>query len=723
MTAAPLVSCIVIFKDAAEFMEEALASVYDQSWARWELLLVDDGSLDASSAIAQRHATRDPERVRYLEHPGHTNLGMSASRNLGLAHARGAYVAFLDADDVWLRHKLSMQVGILEAHPGVDMVYGPSEYWYGWTGNASDARRDHFGDLGVPPDTILEPPELLVRSLENDGGTMPGICSLLVRRAVIERVGGFEPAFRGAYEDQVFLSKIFLRARVFVTGTCSDRYRQHENSSCAQAVRAGEYHPELPHPARRRFLRWLREYLEVAGMTADARLAAALRRTLLPYDHPLVHGSRARLRYLWRRARRELHPVLRAALPGPAYRWLRARWHAGEWVPPVGLVRFGSLRRRAPVSVHPSRERGQPVDRFYVDAFLRREASCVRGRVLEIGDAEHTALLADPSMSSREVLAVEDLGPARREDLTADAYDCIVAPQVLQRTYDVAATLAALYRALKPGGVVLATVPGAGSIGAPEVDATYWGFTALSTRSLFEEVFPAQKVVVDSHGNVLAATALLHGIAARELRPHEIAHHDGDYPVVLTVRAEKPTPEWLGNMLGRWRYANAAPFPCGDDVTYRKGMAHLDGHGAIEDWGAGTGYARRFVTRSDYRAVDGSPSLDVDCVTDLRHYRSEVDCVFMRHVLEHNLDWEPILLNALASFRRRMVLILFTPFASRTQEIGSWSGIPDVAFRKQDLLRHFAGLHVREESVVTHSQYRHEHVFYLERRAVLRRSA
>ncbi|HEX8089705.1 MAG TPA: glycosyltransferase family 2 protein, partial [Blastocatellia bacterium] len=96
-----LVSVIIIFLNAEEFIAEAIESVFDQTYSDWELLLVDDGSTDASAEIALRYAAGYRGRVRYLEHEGHQNRGMSASRNLGIASARGEFVAFLDADDVW----------------------------------------------------------------------------------------------------------------------------------------------------------------------------------------------------------------------------------------------------------------------------------------------------------------------------------------------------------------------------------------------------------------------------------------------------------------------------------------------------------------------------------------------------------------------------------------------------------------------------------------------
>src|SRR5215212_3401935 len=135
MSSKPLVSAIVAFSDAERFIEEAIESVFAQTYDNWELLLVDDGSTDGSTRIALGYAERYPSKVRYLEHPGHQNRGTGASRNLGIEHAKGEYVAFLDADDVWLEHKLGQQVAVLNSHPEAGMLYGATHYWYTWTGN------------------------------------------------------------------------------------------------------------------------------------------------------------------------------------------------------------------------------------------------------------------------------------------------------------------------------------------------------------------------------------------------------------------------------------------------------------------------------------------------------------------------------------------------------------------------------------------------------------
>ncbi|MGH3115983.1 MAG: hypothetical protein ACRDQ2_02510 [Gaiellales bacterium] len=147
-------------------------------------------------------------------------------------------------------------------------------------------------------------------------------------------------------------------------------------------------------------------------------------------------------------------------------------------------------------------------------------------------------------------------------------------------------------------------------------------------------------------------------------------------------------------------------------------MAFLNGHGDIEDWGCGTGFARRFATRSAYTGIDGSESRFTDKVADLRAYTSDVDCILIRHVLEHNHDWRAILTNAVGSFRLRMALVIFTPFQERTRQIATWpSGIPDIGFRKDDLIEVFQHLPYAEESLQTATQYKTEHIFYIEKAA------
>jgi glycosyltransferase involved in cell wall biosynthesis len=263
--------------------------------------MVDDGSTDGGSARARHWAEQHPARARYLTHPNHENRGMSASRNLGIRHARGEYLAFLDADDVWLSVKLDKQVARLAAWPQAAMVYGPTEWWYSWTGLPEDHARDFVHPLGVTPDTLLRPPLLLIHLLRNEGAS-PCTCSILVRRQVVEQVGGFEEVFRGLYEDQAFCAKICLFSLVVASSQCWYRYRQHPDSACAVAERTGQ-----ARLARLPFLGWLRAYLS-EHRVEDPELWRVFRQELWRSRHPLMHRGFGRTRQLAGRMKRLLVP-------------------------------------------------------------------------------------------------------------------------------------------------------------------------------------------------------------------------------------------------------------------------------------------------------------------------------------------------------------------------------------------------------------------------------
>jgi glycosyltransferase involved in cell wall biosynthesis len=284
----PAVTAITIFHDAGQYLREALASVLAQTRCDWELLLVDDGSTDGSGAIARAFAGEHADRVRYLTHPGRANRGMSASRNLGIAQARGRYVAFLDADDVWMPWALERQIGALEASPDAGMVAGTTEYWFGWTGRPEDTARDHVPATGLPAGTLVAPPGLLLRFL-HDETRPPGTCSVLVRRETLAAVGGYEESFRGMYEDQAFLAKVCLTVPVLLSGECVARYRQHAASCYARARADGDAAAAEEH-----YLRWL------AAWVARHRHAAgpewdALRAILWRHRHPVLHRLVRRL--------------------------------------------------------------------------------------------------------------------------------------------------------------------------------------------------------------------------------------------------------------------------------------------------------------------------------------------------------------------------------------------------------------------------------------------
>lgn len=282
MMTKPTVSIIVPFYNGERFFVEALDSILGQTYAQWELILVDDGSTDGSRSIALAAEARHPDRITYTSHPGRVNRGLPASRNLGMGIARGSYLAFLDADDVWLPLKLERQVAVLATHQSAAMVYGPIVFWYSWTRNSDDAKRDFVCPMGGTYDVVIPPPAMLRRQIEVADG-LPATCGVLVRRSIADSVGRFDESW-GMYEDEVFFSKIALRYPVYVMRESLDLYRQHPDSMSARALQAGEWamEPHVPNPARERYLRWLREYI-LDTRVDDGTLLPAIDRHLAAY--------------------------------------------------------------------------------------------------------------------------------------------------------------------------------------------------------------------------------------------------------------------------------------------------------------------------------------------------------------------------------------------------------------------------------------------------------
>lgn len=113
-----------------------------------------------------------------------------------------------------------------------------------------------------------------------------------------------------------------------------------------------------------------------------------------------------------------------------------------------------------------------------------------------------------------------------------------------------------------------------------------------------------------------------------------------------------------------WRYS--LPIQLGHSESYVKAIEWLDGYGHIADWGGGTGYAKQFVKRSTYTVIDGSKSLASNLTVDLAKFDGESECILLRHVLEHNYNWQDILVNVIKNFARRAAIVTFMPFEYAT---------------------------------------------------------
>lgn len=274
------VTCIIIFLNEESYLADAINSVLAQTYDQWELLLVDDGSTDHSSVIAYEYSQQYPDRIQYLTHPERQNRGMSASRNLGLRYARGEYIAFLDGDDIWLPQKLAEQVAILETHLDAAMVYGRVQLWYSWTGDPKDQNRDSFAGLGITPNRLLHPPEML-RLLLSDKVQKPTTFAM-IRRQAFDQFGYFEDAARGLFEDIFFFTKIAANTSVYVSDQQWGKYRQHLKSCCNTTSAEAYCTKGLI------LMNWMESYLSNCGVE-DSLTWKMLRRKQFLYRYPNLY--------------------------------------------------------------------------------------------------------------------------------------------------------------------------------------------------------------------------------------------------------------------------------------------------------------------------------------------------------------------------------------------------------------------------------------------------
>ena len=498
-------SVVIVCYNQARYLKEAIESVLAQTYQPLEIILVDDGSTDETAAVADAYP-----QVDYL---WQTNRGLAAARNTGLRFSSSDYIAFLDADDRLLPHAIQSGVDCLKRSPECAFVYG--------------GFRNVFGDGSPAPTDPAEPVASDHYRNLLQGNFIGMHAAVLYRRAVLNEVDGFNERLPACEDYELYL-RIARHRSVQGYADVVAEYRQHDSNMSKDHA----------------FM--LRSVLSVLRMERawlpDRRHREALRAGI----HVWQEYYGARLLETWKSNRtiRGFARMLRLN-PRGALKWAAQAVHRRVRRPDRRrTVDLGSLRRLEPFSRQFGFDRGQPVDRYYIEAFLVANAGSVRGRVLEIGDDYYSRRFGGDRITH---VTAGQPGATITADLScaphvpSGVFDCIILTQTMQYIFDVQAAAATLQRILKPGGVLLATVPGISQICRDQSDreSDCWRFTSASTRRLFGRQFGDENVRVETHGNVLAATAFLHGLAAHELRPEELDRHDPDYQLTISVIARK----------------------------------------------------------------------------------------------------------------------------------------------------------------------------------------
>jgi hypothetical protein len=231
----PQVSVVVPLYNKAPYVEATLRSVQAQSLADLEIVVVDDGSTDGGATLVEK---LDEPRIRLIRQ---ANAGAAAARNAGIAAARGRWIAFLDADDLWLPDKLAQQLHLLEAHPDVAWASGAHiRVIAGRHAKSSQGiPRTHFAAEGVIED-----------ALASVGGAI-WTSTVMVRRDVLHDMGGFDPALRLGEDTDLWVRLAVGSPRLaYVERPIAVRWEQLPGSLTALA------HAEGASPAAEHARRW-----------------------------------------------------------------------------------------------------------------------------------------------------------------------------------------------------------------------------------------------------------------------------------------------------------------------------------------------------------------------------------------------------------------------------------------------------------------------------------
>lgn len=505
---------ITTYDEEPRFLREAVESVLAQTVAPREIIVVDDGSrIDNSEVLGSF------PRLRVIRQD---NQGLAAARNRGWRAATGTFVVFLDSDDRLVPDALAANLRRFAAHPECALVYGAYRF----------IDRD-----GRPlQDAVFTPvgPDPYATMLR--GNSIGMHATVMYRRDRLEEVGGFDATYRACEDYELYL-RLARRFAMISGHEIIAEYRQHarnmSNNSplmLRTALDALESQASfVPSDGERRLAytegvrRWKSFY---AGQQLLKMYEAAR-------DRRWADVSFANFYRVFRAAPL---PMLAAIVRGVGTLLPRRR------------VNLGSLRRTTPISRHFGYDRGKPVDRHYIEAFLRRHSVDIHGRVLEVGDNAYTRTFGGNRVTTSDVLHIDPgarsatfVGDLQKGDnLPSDTFDCVVLTQTLHLLFDMPAAVATLHRILKPGGVLLITVPGVSSVDSGEWGGTWmWSLTAASLGRLLARSFAENDVTVATYGNVLTAVAFLHGLAEDELRPGDYDVTDPHYPVIVAGRAKK----------------------------------------------------------------------------------------------------------------------------------------------------------------------------------------
>ncbi|MBZ5560744.1 MAG: glycosyltransferase, partial [Acidobacteriia bacterium] len=493
------IAAVITCRDLGRTLLEALTSIERQSRPAAEIVIVDDGSsqIYTRQILAQLTA----QGVCVVQAGGR---GASAARNLGARLTSAEIIVWLDADDILEPTYFEKAGAALDADPGLDFV--------------SCAIRA-FGEAAY----IWTPASPTLADVLSNGAWPHA--STMMRRRLWEAVGGFDETLPLFELLDFWTAALAQGFRGVVLEEALLKYRIRARSRYHHMIQPSTYVSRLAH------------------------FYAKHRTAIAPHGLAIIVGKEA-----FFLSQRDYHETLEARAKALEAELAQlqseiadvARQLESQGAPRVGRAELAGVQ---PISRQWGRDRGTAIDRHYIERFLQGHRADIRGHVLEVRQPMYVDRFGGNAVTARDVIDVDPTNPCatvvadlrHAAAIPSATYDCIILTQTLHEIDDMAAVLAECARMLRPGGVLLATVPSVSKVGNESgLDGDFWRLTEASARKLFAGAFPVDHFDVKAHGNVRACAAFLYGMSAEEISADELDYADSAFPLLIAIRAVKP---------------------------------------------------------------------------------------------------------------------------------------------------------------------------------------
>jgi glycosyltransferase involved in cell wall biosynthesis len=540
----PLVSIIIPSYNHGKYLIDAIKSVYNQTYQFFEVIVVDDGSVDNTKSVCDEYPN-----IKYIYQK---NSGLSAARNTGIEHANGDYLVFLDADDWLLEDALKTNLDVLLVNKNIAFVSGGHEFYYEQENRTSTVQIEVHKNIYLK---LLE-------------GNFIGMhASVMYQRWVFETFM-FDTSLPYCEDYDLYL-RISRRYPVFHHTALIAVYRIHGNNMSSNYAEMMKYallvlsnnEKHLRNPAEKEssirgevfwknyYSLMIYQHLQVQLYSKKSNLYKTELKTLM-INAPILYlkFKIKKILFVMSRIIQTIKNSIKINLPEKTLKSIQKILYLQSKNKSFSKINLGDFDRTTPFSTQFGYDRGGPIDRYYIENFLNQNSSFIKGRVLEIGDNEYTLKYGGDKLIKSDILHIDDSNKqatfigdlSNAPHLPSNTFDCIILTQTLHLIYNYKSAIETCHRVLKKGGVLLLTVPGISHIAQDQWSKYWlWSFTDASIQRIMQEHFSEENITIKTYGNVLVASAFLYGMGLPEIKKEQLDYHDPHYQVIITVKAIK----------------------------------------------------------------------------------------------------------------------------------------------------------------------------------------